>query len=179
MKKEKAEIDNLYVCYCLLKDSASDRWGNARLQQMSETLYAAQDYYERVGAPVYGQAFVYGSREAVVRPFAIYEDGFRAALDENVEKYPVSEALLLSYGILKDFMPEGEEKPLSDGIKDVYRLVLIGDYSLDTDSEAVEILIKNFNEMKRCCDFKVCYLDADGQERSGNLSRMIDVWGLE
>ena len=56
--------------------------------------------------------------------------------------------------------------------------MIIGDYSLDTNSEAVEIMIKNFNELKRRCDFKIWYLDTDGQDRSGNLSAMIDVWGL-
>lgn len=178
MKKERAEIDNLYVCYCLLKDAKSGKGGNEKQYQMTETLYEAQDFYERVGAVVYGQAFVYGSREAVVRPFAVYENGFRAALDEDVERYAISEALLLSYGMLKDFMPGDEEFPSADGIKEVYRLVIIGDYSLDTNSEAVEIMIKNFNELKRRCDFKICYLDTDGQDRSGNLSAMIDVWGL-
>lgn len=179
MKKEKTEIDNLYVCYCLLKKETSGKWGNERLQLMTEKLYGAQTYYEKMGARDYMQAFVFGNREAAARPFTVYETGFRAALDENVERYPISDTLLLSYGILKDFMPQSEEKMLSDGIKEVYRLVIISDYLLDTDSEAVDILMMRLNELKDHCDFKICYLDVDGQDRSGNLEQMIDTWGLE
>lgn len=179
MKKSRTDIDNLYVCYCLLKSESSGRWGNERLQQVSETLYSAQEFYERLGAAVYGQAFVFGNREAVARPFIEYEPGFRAALDEDVERYAISDALVLSYGILNNFMPEGEENPADDGIKDVYRLVIIADYQLDSNSEAVDMMIGRFNALKRRCDFKICYLDADGQDRAGNLGQMIDVWSLE
>lgn len=175
MRKSRTDIDNLYVCYCLLKSEASGGWGNERTQQVSETLYGAQEFYERLGAATYGQAFVFGNREAIVRPFIEYEPGFRAALDEHVERYAISDALILSYGILNYFMPQGEENPADDGIKDVYRLVLIADYPLDSNSEAVDMMIDRLNTLKRRCDFKICYLDVDGLERSGNLERMIDA----
>lgn len=146
---------------------------------MTEKLYEAQDFYENAGAVVYQQAFVFGNREAAVRPFMEYDYGFRAALDERVERYTISDALLLSYGALKDYMPTDEEKLLPDEIKDVYRLVIIGDYPLDTESEAVDILISSMNRLKKNCDFKVCYMDADEQDWSGNLDRMIDSRVLE
>ncbi len=178
MKKSGVDIDNLYVCYCLLKSEASGRWGNERLQQVSEKLYEAQEFYERLGADSYGQAFVFGNRDAILRPFTVYETGFRAALDEQVERYPISDALILSYGILDNFMPGGEENPADDGIKEVYRLVMIADYQLDSNSEAVDMLMTKLNGLKRRADFKICYLDVDGQDRAGNLGRMIDAYEL-
>lgn len=179
MKKEEIKINNLYVCYCLLKKENSGKEGNERLQQMTEKLYEAQAFYENAGAVVYQQAFVFGNREAAVRPFFEYDYGFRTALDECVERYPISDALLLSYAALKDYMPTDEEKLLPDVIKDVYRLVIIGDYPLDTESEAVDILIGSINQLKKNCNFKVCYIDTDEQDRAGNLDRMIDSRGLE
>lgn len=190
MEYEKIKTDTLYVCYCLLKDAKSAKGDKERLCRMTETLYRAQEYYEKVGAITFGQAFVYGNGEVAARPLAEYERGFRAALDENVERYAISEALLLSYEILKDYMPEDEVFSSTDAIKetnepeytneleDIYRLVIIGDYSLDTNSEAVDILIRKFNQLKKRCDFKICYLDTEGRNRSGNLRQMIDVEGL-
>ena len=178
MKKSEIEINNLYVCYCLLK-SDKPVWGNEPQQRITETLNRAQDYYERLGAGIFGQAFVYGNGEAALKPFMAYETGFRAALDENVERYAISDALLLSYKILDDFIPKTEGNMSSNGIKNVYRLVIIGDYSLDSSSDAVEILMSKLIELKQRGDFKICYLDVDGQDRAGNLKRMIDARELQ
>ena len=75
MKKEKSETDNVYVCYCILREMHPGKHQAERLREVTEALWDAQTFYEKMGALMFGQAFVYGSREVVVRPFTVYEDG--------------------------------------------------------------------------------------------------------
>ena len=71
MKKEKSETDNVYVCYCILREMHPGKHQAERLREVTEALWDAQTFYEKMGALMFGQAFVYGSREVVVRPFTV------------------------------------------------------------------------------------------------------------
>lgn len=68
MKKEKSETDNVYVCYCILREMHPGKHQAERLREITEALWDAQTFYEKMGALMFGQAFVYGSREGIVRP---------------------------------------------------------------------------------------------------------------
>lgn len=158
MEKEKSNIQNLSVCYCLMKRESSNQTGTVRMSPMTEMLNHVQAFYENKGAAVYSQAFVYGNQNAFARAFEQYPFGFRAGLDENVEKYDLTEMLVLCCGLLEDYLPGSEENRWEEEIKDVYRLVIISDYPLNTDSEAVEQLVNHIKALKRRCDFKIVYV---------------------
>ena len=158
MEKEKSNIQNLSVCYCLMKRESSNQTGTVRMSPMTEMLNHVQAFYENKGAAVYSQAFVYGNQNAFARAFEQYPFGFRAGLDENVEKYDLTEMLVLCCGLLEDYLPGSEENRGEEEIKDVYRLVIISDYPLNTDSEAIEQLVNHIKALKRRCDFKIVYV---------------------
>lgn len=105
MKKEKSETDNVYVCYCILREMHPGKHQAERLREITEALWDAQTFYEKMGALMFGQAFVYGSREVVVRPFTVYEEGFRETPEEFATAYSISGTLLQCYDLLNDFMP--------------------------------------------------------------------------
>ena len=90
MEYEKIKTDTLYVCYCLLKDAKSAKGDKERLCRMTETLYRAQEYYEKVGAITFGQAFVYGNGEVAARPLDEYERVFMDPLDEKGERSAIN-----------------------------------------------------------------------------------------
>ena len=125
MEKEKSNIQNLSVCYCLMKRESSNQTGTVRMSPMTEMLNHVQAFYENKGAAVYSQAFVYGNQNAFARAFEQYPFGFRAGLDENVEKYDLTEMLVLCCGLLEDYLPGSEENRWEEEIKDVYRLVIL------------------------------------------------------
>ena len=108
MEKEKSNIQNLSVCYCLMKRESSNQTGTVRMSPMTEMLNHVQAFYENKGAAVYSQAFVYGNQNAFARAFEQYPFGFRAGLDENVEKYDLTEMLVLCCGLLEDYLPGSE-----------------------------------------------------------------------
>ena len=143
------------------------------MSPMTEMLNHVQAFYENKGAAVYSQAFVYGNQNAFARPFEQYPFGFRAGLDENVEKYDLTEMLVLCCGLLEDYLPGSEENRWEEEIKDVYRLVIISDYPLNTDSEAVEQLVNHIKALKRRCDFKIVYVDIAGNQQPGSLEKVI------
>ena len=149
MEKEKSNIQNLSVCYCLMKRESSNQTGTVRMSPMTEMLNHVQAFYENKGASVYSQAFVYGNQNAFARPF---------------EQYP---------------LPESEENWREEEIKDVYRLVIISDYPLNTDSEAVEQLVNHIKALKRRCDFKIVYVDIAGNQQPGSLEKVIDFYDYE
>lgn len=181
MKKEKSETDNVYVCYCILREMHLGKHQAERLREITEALWDAQTFYEKMGALMFGQAFVYGSREVVVRPFTVYEEGFRETPEEFATTYSISGTLLRCYDLLNDFMPgEEEAQEEAEGLNnEMYRLVLISDYAPEGNSQALEILTRSFNDLKKKCDFKVCYVNTEDAHRVGNLGKMIDVCGLE
>jgi len=146
---------------------------------MTEMLNHVQAFYENKGAAVYSQAFVYGNQNAFARAFEQYPFGFRAGLDENVEKYDLTEMLVLCCGLLEDYLPGSEENRWEEEIKDVYRLVIISDYPLNTDSEAVEQLVNHIKALKRRCDFKIVYVDIAGNQQPGSLEKVIDFYDYE
>lgn len=173
MKREEININNLYVCYCLLKRRGSAKDTGERLQRISEAFYREQEYYEQKGARRYMQAFVYGNQEAAARGFIEYGEGFRAALDEHVAPYAMEHALLLSYTLLKDAM-SGARAAGKDRTGNLYRLVIIADYDLDTDNEGTALVVDWLNHLKRDNDFKVVYIDAEGNKHAGeSLGRLI------
>ena len=65
------------------------------------------------------------------------------------------------------------------GCPNVYRLVIISDYPLNTDSEAVEQLVNHIKALKRRCDFKIVYVDVAGNQRPGSLEEVIDFYDYE
>lgn len=179
MEKEKSNIQNLSVCYCLMKRESSNQTGTVRMSPMTEMLNHVQAFYENKGAAVYSQAFVYGNQNAFARAFEQYPFGFRSGLDENVEKYDLTEMLVLCCGLLEDYLPGSEENRWEEEIKDVYRLVIISDYPLNTDSEAVEQLVNHIKALKRRCDFKIVYVDIAGNQQPGSLEKVIDFYDYE
>ena len=62
---------------------------------------------------------------------------------------------------------------------EMYRLVIISDYAPEGNSQAMEILTRSFNDLKKKCDFKICYMNTENAHRVGNLGKMIDTCGLE
>ena len=146
MEKEKSNIQNLSVCYCLMKRESSNQTGTVRMSPMTEMLNHVQAFEQ-------------------------YPFGFRAGLDENVEKYDLTEMLVLCCGLLEDYLPGSEENRWEEEIKDVYRLVIISDYPLNTDSEAVEQLVNHIKALKRRCDFKIVYVDIAGNQQPGSLEK--------
>ena len=163
MEKEKSNIQNLSVCYCLMKRESSNQTGTVRMSPMTEMLNHVQAFYEN----------------AFARAFEQYPFGFRAGLDENVEKYDLTEMLVLCCGLLEDYLPGSEENRWEEEIKDVYRLVIISDYPLNTDSEAVEQLVNHIKALKRRCDFKIIYVDIAGNQQPGSLEKVIDFYDYE
>ena len=125
MKKEKSETDNVYVCYCILREMHPGKHQAERLREITEALWDAQTFYEKMGALMFGQAFVYGSREVVVRPFTVYEEGFRETPEEFATTYSISGTLLRCYDLLNDFMPGGRA---DGGGRPEQRDVQTGDY---------------------------------------------------
>lgn len=53
MEKEKSNIQNLSVCYCLMKRESSNQTGTVRMSPMTEMLNHVQAFYENKGAAVY------------------------------------------------------------------------------------------------------------------------------
>ena len=94
MKIGKSETDNVYVCYCMLREMHPGKHQTERLRKVTEALWDAQAFYEKMEALMFGQAFVYGSREVVVRPFTVYEEGFRETPEEFATTYSISGTLL-------------------------------------------------------------------------------------
>ena len=181
MKKEKSETDNVYVCYCILREMHPGKHQAERLREVTEALWDAQTFYEKMGALMFGQAFVYGSREVVVRPFTVYEEGFRETPEEFATAYSISGTLLQCYDLLNDFMP-GEEEQIVEAAEisnEMYRLVIISDYAPEGNNPALEILTRSFNELTHKCDFKICYVNTEDALCVGNLGKMVDVCGLE
>ena len=85
------------------------------------------------------------------------------------------------YDLLNDFMP-GEEEQIVEAAEisnEMYRLVIISDYAPEGNNQALEILIRSFNELKHKCDFKICYVNTEDALCVGNLGKMVDVCGLE
>ena len=152
MEKEKSNIQNLSVCYCLMKRESSNQTGTVRMSPMTEMLNHVQAFYENKGAAVYSQAFVYGNQNAFARAFEQYPFGFRAGLDENVEKYDLTEMLVLCCGLLEDYLPGSEE---------------------------VEQLVNHIKALKRRCDFKIVYVDIAGNQQPGSLEKVIDFYDYE
>lgn len=62
---------------------------------------------------------------------------------------------------------------------EMYRLVIISDYAPEGNSQSMEILTRSFNDLKKKCDFKICYMNTEDAHRVGNLGKMIDTCGLE
>lgn len=181
MKKEKSETDNVYVCYCILREMHPGKHQAERLREVTEALWDAQTFYEKMGALMFGQAFVYGSREGIVRPFTVYEEGLRETPEEFATAYSISGTLLHCYDLLNDFMP-GEEEQIVEAAEisnEMYRLVIISDYAPEGNNQALEILTRSFNELKHKCDFKICYVNTEDALCVGNLGKMVDVCGLE
>lgn len=56
MKKEKLETDNVYVCYCILREMHPGKHQAERLREITEALWDAQTFYEKMGALMFGQA---------------------------------------------------------------------------------------------------------------------------
>ena len=133
--------------------NASGQASAERLREITEALWDAQTFYEKMGALMFGQAFVYGSREVVVRPFTVYEEGFRETPEEFATTYSISGTLLRCYDLLNDFMPgEEEAQEEAEGLNnEMYRLVLISDYAPEGNSQALEILTRSFNDLKKKC----------------------------
>ena len=180
MKIGKSETDNVYVCYCMLREMHPGKHQTERLRKVTEALWDAQAFYEKMEALMFGQAFVYGSREVVVRPFTVYEEGFRETPEEFATTYSISGTLLRCYELLNDFMPVEEEQMEEAGLNsEMYRLVIISDYAPEGNSQAMEILTRSFNDLKKKCDFKICYMNTEDAHRVGNLGKMIDTCGLE
>ena len=50
MKKEKSETDNVYVCYCILREMHPGKHQAERLREVTEALWDAQTFYEKMGA---------------------------------------------------------------------------------------------------------------------------------
>ena len=46
MKKEKLETDNVYVCYCILREMHPGKHQAERLREITEALWDAQTFYE-------------------------------------------------------------------------------------------------------------------------------------
>ncbi len=125
-KKNQRRIMYMYATvYCREMHPASIRQNVCR-GEVTEALWDAQTFYEKMGALMFGQAFVYGSREVVVRPFTVYEEGFRETPEEFATTYSISGTLLRCYDLLNDFMPgEEEAQEEAEGLNnEMYRLVL-------------------------------------------------------
>lgn len=180
MEKEKASIHQLSVCYCLLKRENHSRAGTTKTALMTEALNRIQAFYENKGAVgMYSQAFVYGNGNAFARPFEAYPFGFRAGLDEKIEKYDLTETVVLCYALLDDYLPENEENQRAIPMKDMYRLVIISDYPLNMEGEATDQIIQKINALKARCDFKVVYEDITGNPQPGSFEKIIDFYGCE
>lgn len=84
MEKEKSNIQNLSVCYCLMKRESSNQTGTVRMSPMTEMLNHVQAFYENKGASVYSQAFVYGNQNAFARHLSsillAFEPGWKKML---------------------------------------------------------------------------------------------------
>ena len=50
MKKEKSETDNVYVCYCILREMHPGKHQTERLRKVTEALWDAQAFYEKMEA---------------------------------------------------------------------------------------------------------------------------------
>jgi len=50
MKIEKSETDNVYVCYCILREMHPGKHQAERLREITEALWDAQTFYEKMGA---------------------------------------------------------------------------------------------------------------------------------
>ena len=160
--------------------NASGQASGRTSAEVTEALWDAQTFYRRMVGSDVGQAFVYGSREVVVRPFTVYEEGFRETPEEFATTYSISGTLLRCYDLLNDFMPGEEEQMEAAGLNsEMYRLVIISDYAPEGNSQAMEILTRSFNDLKKKCDFKICYVNTEDAHRVGNLGKMVDVCGLE
>ena len=173
----------LNVCYLISKDEDADRQPRKRLQEINDKLIEAQDYYENKGADDYVQAFVYGNKEAVIRSFASYHAGFRAAFDDrDFASFSLADQLALAYLELKNRM--GELMRSLSGSPDFYehqyqfRLVIISD-SQQREQAYLEKMTSAINDLKQeaekySFDFKVCFLEVAKSAGAGFLSPAVD-----
>lgn len=69
MKKEKSETDNVYVCYCILREMHPGKHQAERLREVTEALWDAQTFYEKMGALMFGQAFCLWQQRRYCPPF--------------------------------------------------------------------------------------------------------------
>ena len=69
MKIGKSETDNVYVCYCMLREMHPGKHQTERLRKVTEALWDAQAFYEKMEALMFGQAFVYGRSLSVLLLF--------------------------------------------------------------------------------------------------------------
>lgn len=148
-KKNQRRIMYMYATvYC---GNASGQASGRTSAGNNRSPVGCTDFYEKMGALMFGQAFVYGSREVVVRPFTVYEEGFRETPEEFATTYSISGTLLRCYDLLNDFMPgEEEAQEEAEGLNnEMYRLVLISDYAPEGNSQALEILTRSFNDLKK------------------------------
>ena len=100
MKKEKSETDNVYVCFCILREMHPGKHQAERLREITEALWDAQTFYEKMGALMFGQAFVYMYATVYMREmiFMPGEEGSKAS-DVQIERY-ASQALKYSPEVL-------------------------------------------------------------------------------
>ncbi len=68
-EKEKSNIQNLSVCYCLMKRESSNQTGTVRMSPMTEMLNHVQLFMKNKGAAVYSQAFVYRQSKCFCQSF--------------------------------------------------------------------------------------------------------------
>ncbi len=178
---------HLYVCYLILKDAMADYAGGVRLQLVTDCLNRAQTYYEGLRCQTYEQAFVYGNKEAAIRNFMPYRQGFRAALDDRqLQACPPADEMVLAYSELKDLLAILRQRfgrRLGTEETCMARLVVISDCGAGGNSRQAQEIAGRLGNLKQDMeaagiDFRICFLDADAGGKSGCLSPVIDACEL-
>ena len=65
MKKEKSETDNVYVCYCILREMHPGKHQAERLREVTEALWDAQTFYEKMGALMFVRLLFMAAEKAL------------------------------------------------------------------------------------------------------------------
>ncbi len=178
---------HLYVCYLILKDAMADYAGGVRLQLVTDRLDQAQAYYEGLRCKTYEQAFVYGNKEAAIRNFIPYRQGFRAAFDDRqLQACQPADELVLAYSELQDLLSILKQRfgrRLGTEETCTARLVVISDCGAGGNSRQAQEISSRIGDLKKemeaaGIDFRICFLDADAGGRSGCLAPVIDAFEL-
>ena len=148
-----------YICYCLLQ-------GGTGSHALTERLFELQEYYEKAGFPnLPRQAFVYGDREAVCRPFQTFSRGWRTGMDTGMGRCRLQDMIALSWRLLSSAMGRQPEA--------AFKLVFLSEISLAAEEESAVIAGDQLRALKER-GLEIIFVSCSPEVDGGPLRTLAD-----